>query len=355
MNIFIDTCVLYTDPFWQENFSSQMLELSREGRIKIYLSEVVLKELRHNFEKSIDKGTFVLRNSNSDLRKFIPRYKSVDLPDKDQCILDFDKFYKEIQTDKKVEILKCKEDFLQRVVDMAISRKKPFSDKKTELKDALIWLTYSDYANSKNLTDCFFLTQNCTDFCNPDKLKLEPKEYELHADLMKECDKFKMFISIKDFYRVNSPRLDSPELTFQNWIRDQNIDDKYVFDLLINSKEDRKISEGVLECVERLDPTTIFEEGHLVTMGGYMDVGEIEWHNCENTGLLIVGDFAIVSGVLQVSVEVEGYGYNSVRDSDDEKFPSIGNTTIEVDITFSFTLRKDGEPEGFEILGTEIN
>jgi|WetSurSiteA1Bulk_404760.scaffolds.fasta_scaffold00535_11 hypothetical protein len=354
MNVFIDTCILYSDPFWTENLSSQMLELSRQGRIKIFLSEIVLKELRHNFEKSIDKEISVLRNSNSELKKIIPGYKSVNIPEKDQCKSEFDKFYRQIQTDNKVEILKCKDEFLQKVIEMSISRKKPFTDKKTELKDALIWITYSDYVNSNKLTDCYLLTQNCTDFCDPDKLKLEPKIYVLHPDLMRECDKFKMYISIKDFYRDNSSKLESPELIFQKWIKDQNIDDKYVFDLLINSNEDRRISEEVLECIGRLDPTTIFEDGYLVTMGGYLDVGEIEWYECKDTELLIVGDCAIVSGILVVSVEVEGYGYNSVRDSDEEKFPSIGDTTVEVDITFTFTLMKESEPEDFEVLGTQV-
>lgn len=34
--------------------------------------------------------------------------------------------------------------------------------------------------------------------------------------------------------------------------------------------------------------------------------------------------------------------------------PLIGNKTIDFNVTFTFTLKKDGKPENFEIIGTEI-
>ena len=351
MNIFIDTSIIYSDPFWKRNFSSQLLDVSSQDRVKIFLSEVVLKELRHNFEKSLDKEIFDLRGSNSNLRKLLRRFKPFDLPDKEQCISDFDKFYEDIQTYKNVEILPCKEEFLHRVLDMSINRKKPFTEKKTELKDALIWLTYSNYVKQNNLQECFFLTENSTDFCNIEKLK--NKEYELHPDLLKECDRFNIFLSIKDFYTANSSFLDGPKNDLQEWIESENIDDDYVFDLIIYHKEE-KIRTEVSDCLGRIDPTTIFDDGEFVVMGGYLDIGEIEWYKCTDTGYQILDDCALISGILLVSVGIEAHGYNSDIYSDQEQYPFIGNTTIDVNVTFTFTLKKDRKPENFEIIGTEI-
>ena len=351
MNIFIDTCILYTDPFWKENFTSQLLDISKDGRVKIYLSEVVLKELRHNFQKNIDKELYDLRKSNSTLQKNLRRFRSLELPDKNECLADFDRFYQEIQTYNKVEILKCKDEFLPKVLDMAITRIKPFTEKKTELKDALIWLTYSEFVNKNNLTDCFFLTENCNDFCDIDKLK--QKKYELHPDLKKDCDRFKIHISIVDFYKSNSEWLDKPKNDFKEWIKNEEIDYLYVFDLLWENKTD-KISSEIQNEIDRLDPNKFFENGHLVTMGGYLEVDDIEWYECKDVEIDIVGDYAIITGTIIVYAELKAYGYNSVRDSDDDKYPYLGDKGIEVDMTFTFTIEKDGKPENFEIIDTEI-
>jgi len=352
MNVFIDTCILYNDPFWKGNFSSQLLDLSQQGRVKIFISEVVLKELRHSVEKCLDKEIYDLKGSNSNLRRLLRGFESYNLPDKEECLSDFDNFYEEIRKNNKVEILKCKEEFLSRVLEMAINRKKPFTEKKTELKDALIWLTYSDYVNQYNLSDCFFLTENVTDFCNPEKFK--DKVFELHPELLKECDKLKVFISIKDFYTTNSALIEKTGLSLQDWIKSDEFDDKYIFDLLFEHK-DSEIFNEVTSCIEKLDPCKIFENGHLVTMGGYLGIGEIEWHECKNTDYLILDeDCILISGDLVISVGIEAYGYNSVVDTDEEKFPFVGDTTIEVDITFSFTFKEKGKPEFFEILDTEI-
>ncbi len=100
----------------------------------------------------------------------------------------------------------------------SINRQKPFTEKKTELKDALIWLTYSDYANSNKLNNCHLLTANCCDFCDLNLIK--QNQVELHPDLKKDCDKFKVYLNIKEFYKTNSDWLDSPILEFKHWIAD---------------------------------------------------------------------------------------------------------------------------------------
>ena len=69
MNIFLDTSVIYSDPFWKENFSSQLLEVSADKRVNIFISEVVLKELQHNFEKILIKNSLILENQTQILKK----------------------------------------------------------------------------------------------------------------------------------------------------------------------------------------------------------------------------------------------------------------------------------------------
>ena len=351
MNLFIDTSVLFSDPFWKEIYSSQLLDLARDKRITIFISEVVIRELRHNFEKNLDKDLFDIRKLNNSLKKNLRRFKQFQYPDKAECLSDFDHFYADLEKYNKVQILKCKDEFLQPVLARAIKREKPFTEKKTELKDALIWLTYSDYANENQLENCIFLTANCNDFCDLDFLK--QNKLVLHSELKKDCDKFVVFIAIKDFYKAHSEWLDKPKNEFKQWIESQKIDEKYVFNLLWE-QEGNSISSEIRSHIEKIEPHKLFEDSNLILMGGYIDSGPIEWYKCMDIDVEIVSDYAIISGVLVVYTEIQGYGYNSIRDSGEEKYPFVGENNIELDMNFYFTINKSGIPENFEITDIEI-
>jgi predicted nucleic acid-binding protein len=350
MNIFIDTSILFSDPFWKEIFSSQLIDIVRDKRINIYLSEVVLRELRHNFEKNLDKDLFDLRKLNNSLKKNLRRFRTIELPQKEKCLQDFDSYYEEFVKYSNVKILKCEDKYLQPILDRAIKREKPFTETKTELKDALIWLTYSEFANNNDLKDCFLLTANCTDFCDPELLK--QKKFELHSDLKKDCDKFKIFTNIKEIYKSNSDYLDKPKVEFKQWIESENIDNSYVFNLLWEYEGD-SISSEIQSHIENIEFHDLFEDSHLIQLGGYIDTGNIEWNECKDIEIEIVSDYAIISGVVVVYAEIQGFGYNSVRDPGDEKYPFVGEKSIELDMIFNFTINKEGKPENFEITDIE--
>lgn len=352
MNIFIDTSILYPDPFWKDNFASRLLKVAEDKRITIYISEVVQKELRHNFEKNLDKQLFELRKVNSSLRKNLRRFKQFELPDKEKCLQDFDEYYDSRVKYSNIKILPCKDEFLQIVLERSINRQKPFTEKKTELKDALIWLTYSEYANNNNLEDCHLLTANSNDFCDLELIK--QKKVALHPDLKADCDKFSVWLSIKDFYKGNTDWLDSPILEFKHWIDSQDIDDKYVFDLLWQYEGD-SISSEIQSHIDKLDPNHLFEDGYMITMGGYLDSGDIDWYECKEVEIEIVGDYAIISGILVVNTILQAYGYNSVRDPGDEKYPFVGEQDLELELCFNFLIDKGGKPDNFEVTDIETN
>lgn len=346
MNIFIDTSILYPNPFWKGNYYSRILEVASNGRAQIFVSRVVIKELRHNFEKNLTKQLFELKKTNSSLKNSLRRFKPFELPNKEDCLKDFDNFYAEMEKYKRITILECENELLEPILERAIKRDKPFSEKKTELKDALIWLTYSNFVNKNKLEDCFLLTKNCTDFC--DLKKIKSNIYELHDDLKKDCDKFKIYISFQSFNQANSEYLDKPEKEFKEWIEKIDFSDKYVFDLLWENEGDI-ITDKIYNLTDRIDPNNLFEEGSQISMGGYLDIGDVEWYECNDVEVEVVSDYAIVSGTLSVNAEIQGFSYNSVRDAGDEKFPFVGERNIEIQLYFNFTIEKDGTPENFEI------
>ena len=351
LNIFIDTSVIFTDPFWKGNFSSQLLETARSKRINIFLSEVVLKELKYNFEKNLNKESNKLQSINSFLNKNLSSFKQIQFPDKKVCVANFNLFYKKLQRNGVIKVLKYKNEFLPEVLSRSISRKKPFSEKKTELKDALIWFTYVDYVKKNKLENCVLLTANCSDFC--DQKKLKENIYKLHPELIKDSNQFQVFVSIRDFYKANSDWLEKPKREFMNWINAENINEQYVFDLLWDQSES-DIHQQLQNHIAFIEPHKLIEDSHLILMGGYIEMGDIEWLKCNNIEIEIISDYAIISGVLLVSADIQGYGYNSVRDYSGEKFYLVDEVNIELDLLFSFKYSYDRELNNFEVNDVEL-
>jgi rRNA-processing protein FCF1 len=342
MNIFIDTSVVYTDPFWKRNFATQILDAAKDNRITIFIAELVVKELRHNLRKQLDKEISSIKNSNLTIRKIALRHKNSDLPAVESYLKDYDEFIQELFIHANIVKLESSKDFFDEIVDRAVTRKKPFTDNRSEFKDAVIWLTYYKYAKEHALEDCHLLTNNVKDFTESDNKK------ELHSELKKDYDKFKIHLTLNDFYKEHKNFIDKPIIEFKNWINGKNIDDDFVFDLLSNSETDSVFDE-ISRRFEDVDPSFYSTEDFYVPMGGYSEVGEVYWYSCSDIEIDIVKDYAIISGSLNLEVDLELYGYNSVRDPGDEKFPYVGSKQIETKVLFNFVFDKDEKVESFEV------
>ena len=174
MNMFIDTSVIYTDPFWKRNFASQVLDSAKEKRSNIFISDLVIRELRHNYEKQLNKEIISIKNSNLTISKLVNRHKNTDLPVIAEYLAEFDKYYNNLFKFENIILLKSSKDYFEELVDRAIEKTKPFSETRSEFKDAVIWFTYYKYAKLKKLNDCHLITTNVTDFA------VSKKQIELH-------------------------------------------------------------------------------------------------------------------------------------------------------------------------------
>ncbi len=341
MDIFIDTSVVYTDPFWKRNFPRQLLEAAKGGRVRVYIADVVLRELKRNFEKQLDKEFSAINSANGNIKKLTHRHQDIPTPTKDQYLEDFDKYYEELFKNKNVIKLPTDESMFSDLLDRAIERKKPFTDNRSEFKDAVIWTTYFKYAKSKGLENCHLISNNKKDFTDNDG--------KLHPELKNDYDKFEVHIIIDDFYKANKDTIDKPLIEFQQWIDKQLINDKYVFDLLFN-KETDKVYDEVRRKFENADPSSFVDDrvsGNV--FGGYVDVDELEWYDCDDIEIDVIKEYAIISGKLTLNVTLELYSYNSVRDPGDDKFPYYGSADREVNVYFNFIFDKDETPKSFEV------
>lgn len=351
MNIFVDTSILFTDPFLNEIFKKEILTACKQNRLNIYISEVVIKELLFNYEKNLDKIIIDIKNINTNSSKLIPNFEKLEVPEKQNIIKQLEDFFIELSKLKSFHILPIHNDFLPLVLEKAIKRLKPFTEKKTELKDALIWLTYVKHINDNNLENSYLLTQNVNDF----GVKQTDETFIIHPELQKECEKITLVNNFKEIHKIYKTYIEEQDektkQKFLSWIEKENIDENYVQNLLWNNYID-KISDNISNYIDKIDLDRYFEESHLISMGGYVDINGFSWNNCSDIELEILEENAIVSGILEVSGEIEAYGYNSARDPGDEKFPFLGSNNADFKVYFNFLIDED-DVHDFEITDIE--
>jgi len=353
MNIFIDTSILFTDPFFKEIFKKEILNACNYERLNIYISEVVVKELLHNYEKNLDKIIIDIKNININSNKQIFDFKEFIIPDKRDLITQLENFFNELSQWKSFHILPISNEFLPLVLDKAIKRLKPFTEKKTELKDALIWLTYATYINENSLKDCYLLSQNVNDFGQ----KQLDKTFIIHPELQKECSTIKLINSFKDIHKIYKNYIEKQqEITkkkFASWIEKENINEDYVHNILWDNYVD-KIGDNISNYIDKIDLEKYFEESYLINMGGYAEISDFSWGSCSEIEIEVLEENAIISGILEVNGEIQAYGYNSAHDPGDEKFPFIGSADAEFKVYFNFLIDEDGVHD-FEIIDVEDN
>lgn len=214
INVFLDSNILYADPLMKNGVNNLLLEkVSRMGG-KIFLCEVVYKEVLNNYRRD-------LRNFNESLEKVSKEIKrktylefKLDLINEDEEVNKIDKDLKKYIDDGKITILPVNESLMPELIDRAISRKKPFTEKKQEFRDCLIWLTYAKYVEDKNLKNCIFITRNTSDFCD--------KQGKLHVDLLKDTDRFSFYETIQELLEKQGDALSTLE-TNTEWLSDYKI------------------------------------------------------------------------------------------------------------------------------------
>lgn len=75
IKLFLDTNCLCTDPFWKNWHSSIILRLAEEQKIRLFLSDIVLQELRIQYQKKLRSATKELGNLLKTYNQFLPTKK----------------------------------------------------------------------------------------------------------------------------------------------------------------------------------------------------------------------------------------------------------------------------------------
>ena len=143
LNIFIDTCILHGDYFFHNKSNRQLFDYMKEGLVYIFMSDIVLKELRRHYELELKQANYEIEKILKDAKRL--QFKAeIESLDEEAMLKRFDDNYASLAVTDYFEILYYSNDMLPRIVENAINKNIPFfTDRKSEIKDNLIWMTYS--------------------------------------------------------------------------------------------------------------------------------------------------------------------------------------------------------------------
>lgn len=269
----------------------------------------------------------------------------IDLIDIESQLNEFDDFYNSLFEIENITLIPYKNEFLPYIVDRAIKKSKPFTEEKSELKDALIWKSYSNHVENNDLDDCILLTNNTSDFCSrQDKTKV-------HPELLTDTDKFKVINSAFNFLKVNAKLWETPERKISAYISQLDLNTDMVLDMLYDNFQ-TEIERKVYERIEDINPSDLLSRDYHID--GYVSGYGIEFSECENIEYEILTDSALVSGKLYLGCHAECYNYTGARDYYEEQLSMIGEEYLLIEIYFNFDLKVGDDFSDFEFLNIKI-
>ncbi|KLU74259.1 MULTISPECIES: PIN domain-containing protein [Clostridium] len=194
LNIFLDSNIFYGDPYLSQGLNRILLSKINKFEGKIYISDIVVKEVKNNYSKHLQEINNKIKRLNKEL-KGIPNSYDISMVEIQEELEKMQEHFLNSVNENKIVILETNNDLLPEVINRSINRIKPFTENKQEFRDCLIWLTYVNEVETNKLENCFFITNNISDFCIKDK----NKKIHLHSDLKKDTNRIKIHSSIYKF------------------------------------------------------------------------------------------------------------------------------------------------------------
>lgn len=344
MNIFLDTNILYQDPFFRSQLSKLLLQSQAAKKVNIIIPQVCLNELFFRLE---DK----LKGLSSDIKIKIEEVNRLIQNETNTFEIDIESFEKEIQEFYNSKIrnsvffkIKNKPEYYDESLSKAIRRFNPFfTEKKEEFRDSLIWCSIRDYAANKRNEKNYFVTNNYNDFWNSDK-------NNLHPNLQLECDNIIIIESLKKLFEVETSLINfKTAKEFENWISTQNINSKS-----IQSAVDKYLWKHIVGGIEKAIkeyPTGNVKES--IEIGFIIPVLEKENYTIlkiEKTE--IFDSFAL----LTVTSELKFQGKLYYPNSDKGDFSNYESLSFKSIITLVLSFNKDliFTPSTVELMSIEV-
>jgi hypothetical protein len=238
-NIVLDTNIFITENFLHGKKINSLLSLSKENKIKLYITEITYNELKNNFEKFLinstsnhnkfkkDAKNWILQN-DEDLQSFFVKIDATKIKN------NFDSKLRNLIDDSVIQIIPYESMNIESVFNKYFNSEPPFGkgEKKSEFPDAF----------TLELTENFFKKQNIKAIVfSIDKDLLNSKfpsivvrnDYQSYLeDIYTEMQEVKTDLT-KDLFNSNSDNL---KQHFINWYED-NLEDHNIYYNAVDWKE----------------------------------------------------------------------------------------------------------------------
>lgn len=338
LNIFIDTCILHGDYFFHNKSNRQLFDYMKEGLVNIYISDIVLKELRRHYELELEQVAIEIEKTKKDASRLRLKIE-VEPFDIMVMLKKFDDNYLSLASTTNFEVLHYSIDMLPRIVENSILKTPPFfTDKKSELKDNLIWSTYSLFVEKRKLENCFFLTNNVSDFCDNNN------HSSAHKNLLQDTERFTIYKSTSEFLTEKSGIIEKPKIEFKNYIEDLEIDTDYVKRQLEDYFMDIIEEEISIRIVTETDYSLYLKNDDDYANGIRSHYFDIDF--CEDIKVKVLNQRALISGTFYCIADFDLSKYNF-----DPECPEQLIVTVE----FNYDLLEDEQCDNLEMTSIEYN
>lgn len=194
-HIFLDTNILFNDPFFKLPTTASLLLLCEQKKIKLYITDInvyevkkhVLEQFSDNLKKVINGISELNKNSYSNLP---------DFNENESVFNDINKKYSELIDLDYLEILSSDNIKINQIMEKYLVNKKPFTKTKNSFQDCAIWLTIMNYIKNNSLDDYYLIAHNPADFSEDNN----QNKNKLHSDLLNDLPKLKYFLGLQSFY-----------------------------------------------------------------------------------------------------------------------------------------------------------
>ena len=218
MNVFLDTNIIYQDPFFRSFLSKILLEKAHSDKLTIFIPEVVFKEIKYKIVAKEEKLKKNILSSLSELSEL----QDLEI---DRCLIEqlnvtaeLIDFYEDKFRDGSFKLIKCDLNHYEKTLQLAVEKKAPFFiEKRSEFRDSLIWQVISDIVSSKKEEEHYFVTNNFKDFWNQDK-------NGIHSELKSDAPELKIFNSTKDLFdSIKHLSQSKSKKEFEKWYNQQDV------------------------------------------------------------------------------------------------------------------------------------
>lgn len=240
MKIILDTNILRQDFFIKSRKFEMLIDFVSKTEHEIILPQVVYDEILSLYERTLLEKYGRLIKSKKDCEKILSSQINLELPnlDLENQMVAFEKNLTSRLKLTQKNIIPLNNDHLPDLVNRAIKRIAPFMENKSEFRDAIIWLSALEIAQSEDEKAIILISANTKDFAE--------KDDKLHPKLFEEANKKKLdvhyFSSLDNFLKSKASTI---EFINEQWL-EENIDFKKLEEDVIFTFElykEEKLSE----------------------------------------------------------------------------------------------------------------